>query len=90
MAVRMRAVMPALEITRFARRPLSGVMALFATERWSYGEDQERTWRALTAPGPLTLVAVYGDDVVGVAHVLGTARSRHSSRSRLSLESIGG
>jgi predicted N-acetyltransferase YhbS len=66
----MRAIMPALEITRFARGHLSGVMALFAAERWSYGEDQERTWRALTAPGSLTLVAVRGDDVVGVAHVL--------------------
>lgn len=63
--------MPALEITRFARVHLSGVVALFATERWSYGEDQERTWRALTAPGSLTLVAVCGDDVVGVANVLG-------------------
>jgi GNAT superfamily N-acetyltransferase len=71
MAVKMRAVMPALEITRFAREHLPGVIALFAAERWSYAEDPERTWRALKRPGSLVLVAVHGDEVVGVAHVLG-------------------
>jgi ribosomal protein S18 acetylase RimI-like enzyme len=49
---------------------LSGVLALFAAEGWSYADDPERTCRALTAPGSTSVVALSGDSVVGVAHVL--------------------
>jgi predicted N-acetyltransferase YhbS len=46
------------------------VLALFAAESWSYAEDAERTWRALTASGSTCVVALDDDSVVGVAHVL--------------------
>jgi GNAT superfamily N-acetyltransferase len=45
-------------------------MALFAAEAWSYADDDERTWRALTAAGSTCIVALAGDTVAGVAHVL--------------------
>lgn len=46
------------------------MLALFAAERWSYADDAERTWRALTAPGSTCIVACVANSVVGVAHVL--------------------
>lgn len=46
-------------------------MGLFAAERWSYASDEQATWRALRAPGSLTLVALDASSVVGVAQTLG-------------------
>jgi GNAT superfamily N-acetyltransferase len=57
-------------IVAFKRTHLAGVMALFAAEEWSYAADEERTWRALTAPGSTCIVALADDEVTGVAHVL--------------------
>jgi ribosomal protein S18 acetylase RimI-like enzyme len=54
----------------FDRAHLTGVLALFAAEGWSYADDPERAWRALTAPGSTGVVALSGDSVVGLAHVL--------------------
>jgi predicted N-acetyltransferase YhbS len=60
-----------LEIAVFEREHLSDVLELFAAERWSYAEDEQRTWRALTAPGSVSLVALSsGRTVVGFAQVL--------------------
>jgi GNAT superfamily N-acetyltransferase len=58
------------EIIAFERVHLSGVMGLFAAERWSYAADQERTWRALIAPGSLTLVALTDGQIAGIAQTL--------------------
>ena len=46
------------------------MLALFVAESWSYANDAERTWRALTAPGSKCIVAVIDSTVVGLAHVL--------------------
>ena len=52
------------------RRHLDAVMALCRAEGWdSYVEHPEITWRALTAPGVCTLVAVEGRDVVGFVQI---------------------
>ncbi|MGH2833661.1 MAG: GNAT family N-acetyltransferase [Solirubrobacteraceae bacterium] len=59
------------QIVPFAHHHLTGLMELFASERWSYGDDGQRTLRALTAPGSLTLVAIEEDEVRGVIQVLG-------------------
>jgi GNAT superfamily N-acetyltransferase len=61
---------PDVAIVAFARQHLAGVMGLFAAQGWSYADDDERTWRALTAPGSTCVVALAGDAVAGVAHVL--------------------
>ncbi len=59
-------------IAKFAvEQHLPGVMGLFAAEGWSYASDEQRTSRALSAPGSLTLVALESDEVVGVAQTLG-------------------
>jgi GNAT superfamily N-acetyltransferase len=51
--------MRAFSIDRFARSHLDGLIALVAAEGWSeYADDVERTYRALTAPGSTTLVAI--------------------------------
>jgi GNAT superfamily N-acetyltransferase len=53
------------------REHLPGVIELFAGERWSYADDAQRAWRALTAPGTLSLVALSPElKVIGVAQVL--------------------
>lgn len=57
-------------IVPFERTHLAGVVALFAAQGWSYAEDEERAWRALTAPGSTCVVALAGDTLAGVAHVL--------------------
>lgn len=60
-----------VEIAPFEREHLPGVLALFASERWSYAEDEQRTWRTLTAPGSLSLVALSTErTIVGIAQVL--------------------
>lgn len=45
-------------------------MELFKGERWSYADDEQRTLRALTAPGSLTLIAVHEGHVRGIIQVL--------------------
>jgi len=40
-----------VEIVPFENEHLAGVLELFGAERWSYAEDEQRTERALTAPG---------------------------------------
>lgn len=59
------------EIVAFERVHLAGAMELFAAARWSYASDAERTWRALTAPGSISLVALLDEQVVGVAQTIG-------------------
>lgn len=54
-----------------ARLRLAGVIDLCKAEGWaSYTEDVETTWKALVAPGVITIVAVEGEDVLGVAQML--------------------
>jgi len=54
----------------FVRTHLGGLIALVAGEGWTeYSEDQERTYRALSAPGSTTLVATADDRVVGAIQV---------------------
>jgi GNAT superfamily N-acetyltransferase len=57
-------------IEPFATAHLGGLTALVAAEGWTeYSSDPERTYRALTAPGVTTLVALASGDVVGVIQV---------------------
>jgi len=57
-------------IEPFARGHLDRLLALVAAEGWTeYSDDPERTYRALSAPGVTTLVAVDGDRVVGAIQV---------------------
>ena len=57
-------------IEPFARAHLDGLVALVAAEGWTkYTHDAERTYRALTAPGATTLVAIAGERVIGVIQV---------------------
>ena len=59
-----------VSLALFDRAHFPGVLALFAAEGWSYADDAERTWRALTAPGSKAVVALADENVVGVAHAL--------------------
>jgi GNAT superfamily N-acetyltransferase len=53
-------------IEPFARVHLDGLIALVAAEGWTeYADDPERTYRALTAPGVTTLVAIVERKVAG-------------------------
>lgn len=57
-------------IEQFAQAHLDGLISLVAAEDWTeYTDDVERTYRALTAPGVTTLVAVMGERVVGAIQV---------------------
>jgi hypothetical protein len=59
------------EVVSLEREHLPGVIALFADECWSYADDEQRTWRALTAPGAFSLVALSPErTVIGIAQVL--------------------
>ncbi|HEY5262371.1 MAG TPA: GNAT family N-acetyltransferase [Solirubrobacteraceae bacterium] len=59
------------EVVSLEREHLPGVIELFSGERWSYADDEQRTWRALTAPGSLSLVALWPErTVIGIAQVL--------------------
>jgi predicted N-acetyltransferase YhbS len=56
-----------IELTGFNREHLDGALALFAAEGWeTYFEDQERTFRVLTASGSTTLVAIDDGTVAGL------------------------
>jgi ribosomal protein S18 acetylase RimI-like enzyme len=57
-------------IEPFARAHLDGLIGLVAAEGWTeYTEDVERTYRALTAPGVSTLVAMVGEQVAGAIQI---------------------
>ena len=57
-------------IEPFAQAHLDGLIALIAAEGWTeYTDDVERTYRALTAPGVTTLVAIAGPRVVGAIQI---------------------
>jgi GNAT superfamily N-acetyltransferase len=57
-------------IEPFAHAHFDGLMALVGAEGWTeYTDDAERTYRALTAPGVTTLVAIGGGRVVGAIQV---------------------
>jgi ribosomal protein S18 acetylase RimI-like enzyme len=59
-------VTTAISIEPFARGHLDGLVALVAAEGWTeYSEDADRTYRALTAPGATSLVAIAGERAVG-------------------------
>jgi ribosomal protein S18 acetylase RimI-like enzyme len=59
-----------VSIEPFAQAHLDGLIALIATEGWTeYTEDAERTYRALSAPGVTTLVALADGRVVGAIQV---------------------
>jgi predicted N-acetyltransferase YhbS len=58
------------ELRAFGREHLDGAMALFAAEGWeTYTADSERTYRALSAPGSTTLVALSDEEVVGAVQL---------------------
>jgi ribosomal protein S18 acetylase RimI-like enzyme len=62
--------MTELSIEPFAQAHLDGLIELVAAEGWTeYSDDAERTYRALTAPGVTTLVAIDGKHVVGAIQV---------------------
>ena len=66
-----------ITIARFDASHLEGVLALCRTLGWpSYAGDRQRTREALAAPGAVTRVALDGDDVVGLVHVLGNGHVR--------------
>jgi ribosomal protein S18 acetylase RimI-like enzyme len=57
-------------IEPFVESHLDGLIALVAAEGWTeYTDDVERTYRALTAPGVTTLVALVGGRVAGAIQV---------------------
>jgi GNAT superfamily N-acetyltransferase len=57
-------------IEPFAQTHLDGLIALVDAEGWAeYADDAERTYRALTAPGVTTLVAIVDGDVAGAIQV---------------------
>lgn len=60
-----------MEYRPIQRRDLDGVLEICRTEGWlSYTTDPEIAWRAFTAPGVVTIVAVDGDGgVAGFAQV---------------------
>jgi ribosomal protein S18 acetylase RimI-like enzyme len=62
--------MTEVSIHPFARAHLDGLIRLVAAEGWAeYADDPERTHRALSAPGVTTLVALAGEQVIGVIQV---------------------
>ncbi len=59
-----------IDYVPIAREHLDGVIPLCEIEQYpSYVKDAERTWRALTAPGVCTVVAVQDGRVVGFAQM---------------------
>jgi predicted N-acetyltransferase YhbS len=59
-----------VDLLRFTREHLDGVLSLCAAEGWpSFPADPERAMRVLTAPGVTTVVAVDEEGVVGFAEV---------------------
>lgn len=59
------------EVRRFLPADLDGVIELCRAEGWeSYSADQQRTLRALTGPGVITIVATREQEVCGFAQML--------------------
>jgi ribosomal protein S18 acetylase RimI-like enzyme len=59
-----------VSIEPFAQAHLDGLIALVAAEGWTeYADDAERTYRALSARGVTTLVALADGQVVGAIQV---------------------
>jgi ribosomal protein S18 acetylase RimI-like enzyme len=59
-----------VSIEPFEHAHLDGLIALVAAEGWTeYAEDPERTFRALSAPGATTLVAVADGRIAGAIQV---------------------
>jgi len=57
-------------IEPFAQAHLDALIALVAADGWTvYTDDEERTYRALTAPGVTTLVAIADGRVAGAIQV---------------------
>ena len=62
--------MSGVVIEPLAQAHLDGLIALVAAEGWTeYTNDVERTYRALTAPGVTTLVAMADGQVAGAIQV---------------------
>jgi ribosomal protein S18 acetylase RimI-like enzyme len=62
--------MTEVSIHPFARAHLGGLIRLVAAEGWAeYADDPERTNRALCSQGVTTLVALAGEEVIGVIQV---------------------
>ena len=62
--------MTGASIERFGQAHLDEFVALVAAEGWAeYADDAERTYRALTAPGVTTLVAMVDGCVAGAIQV---------------------
>jgi GNAT superfamily N-acetyltransferase len=58
------------ELVPFGREHLGETVELFAAEGWeTYTEDAERTFRALTASGSTTIVAIAEGAVAGVIQI---------------------
>ena len=61
----------AIEYVPVEHAHLAGVVELFDAEGWSaYARDPAITWRALTAPGSVALVAVEDGALVGIVQML--------------------
>jgi ribosomal protein S18 acetylase RimI-like enzyme len=59
-----------VSIEPFAHAHLEGLIALVAAEGWTeYADDPERTFRALSAPGVTTLVALADGRIGGAIQV---------------------
>jgi ribosomal protein S18 acetylase RimI-like enzyme len=59
-----------MEILRFERSQLLGIVKLCTQEGWpTFPSDHERALRALTAPGVVTIVAVDAAQVIGFAQL---------------------
>lgn len=56
-------------IEPFAEAHLDGLIGLVAAEGWTEYTEEERTYRALTAPGVTTLIAMVGEQVVGAIQI---------------------
>ena len=62
--------MTGASIEHFAKAHLDELIALVGAEGWAeYADDVERTYRALTAPGVTTLVAIVDGRVAGAIQV---------------------
>jgi ribosomal protein S18 acetylase RimI-like enzyme len=58
------------EYLPISRKHIAGIIRLCEAEGWpSYTEDETITWKALTAPGCITFVAVDNGAVVGFAQL---------------------
>jgi ribosomal protein S18 acetylase RimI-like enzyme len=58
-----------MQFVTISRSHLDGIVALCRQEGWPSFSEPDRAWRALTAPGVTTIVAVENDEVIGFAYV---------------------